>query len=151
MIETIFDKIIRGEEKSWVIWQDDNYLAFLTPYPNTPGVTVVIPKNNLGDYIFNLEDEKYNNFMMTVKRVSNILEKAFDIPRVALVFEGTEIAYVHAKLYPLHGQLALEVNIKSNEIYFNEKYNGYITTIDGQRMSNEELDAIQQKIIDSQK
>jgi diadenosine tetraphosphate (Ap4A) HIT family hydrolase len=45
---TIFDKIVSGEMKSWTVWEDDQYMAFLTPFPNTPGFTVVIPKQNVG-------------------------------------------------------------------------------------------------------
>lgn len=151
MEETIFDKITSGEEKSWVVWQDDSFIAFLTPFPNTPGVTVVIPKTNPGDYVFKLDDEQYTNFLKAVKKVANILEKAFNTSRVALVFEGTEIAYIHAKLYPLHGKLSSETNVKSSETYFNESYPGYITTIDGERMADEALHIIQQKIINAQK
>lgn len=57
MSDTIFDKIVRGEMHSYKVWEDDSFLAFLTPFPNTPGLTVVIPKHNPGDYIFGLNDE----------------------------------------------------------------------------------------------
>jgi len=43
--------------KSWKVWEDEKFLAFLTPFPNTPGFTVVIPKQNPGDYVFSLDDE----------------------------------------------------------------------------------------------
>ena len=54
---TLFDKILSGEIKSWKVWEDEHYLAFLTPFPNTPGMTVVIPKENTGDYLFELNDK----------------------------------------------------------------------------------------------
>ena len=80
MNRTIFDDIVSGEMKSWKIWEDDNFLAFLTPFPNTPGFTVVIPKQNPGDYVFSLDDDLYEQFMQAVKTVAKILEKAFETP-----------------------------------------------------------------------
>lgn len=150
MQETIFDKIIKGEMRSWIVWQDDKFIAFLTPFANTPGVTVVIPKINPGDYIFALDNQHYQEFLKATKTVANILEKAFNTPRVGLVFEGTEIPYVHAKLYPFHGSLAGETGVKTGETFFSETYPGYITTIDGEKMSDERLDTIQQQIIQAQ-
>ena len=47
MSDTIFDKIVRGEMESYKVWEDNKHLAFLTPFPNTPGFTVLIPKLTL--------------------------------------------------------------------------------------------------------
>ena len=145
-MKTIFDDIVSGEMKSWKVWEDDEFLAFLTPFPNTPGFTVVIPKQNPGDYIFALDDEKYQRFMMATKTVAGLLEKALDAPRVALIFEGTGVAHVHAKLIPLHGDLANETDVWSPHKEFNEEYQGWLTTAEGPKMSDERLDEIQAKI-----
>lgn len=148
---TLFDKILSGEIKSWKVWEDEHYLAFLTPFPNTPGMTVVIPKMNTGDYLFNLKNEDYQGLLDAVRTVAKILETAFDTPRVALVFEGTGVAHVHAKLYPLHGKLAGETGVWSKHAEFYTEYTGYLTTVEGPRMSDEELDEIQSKIVNAQK
>lgn len=151
MSDTIFDKIARGEHDAWKVWEDDNFLAFLTPFPNTPGLTVVIPKRNTGDYVFSLDDVDYAGLMTASRNVAKILEKAFDTPRVALVFEGTGVAYVHAKLYPLHGELAGQTNVWSDTTEFVENYRGWITTIEGPKMDDAELARMQQKILEAQK
>lgn len=146
MSDTIFDKIVRGEIDSYIVWEDDNYLAFLTPFPNTPGLTVVIPKQNVGDNIFQLDDDAYVGLMGAAKKVATLLEKTLGVDRVALVFEGTGVAYVHAKLYPLYGELASKTNVWSDHTEFVEEYRGYITTIEGPKMDDEQLKAIQAKI-----
>ena len=74
MNHTIFDDIVSGKMKSWKIWEDEKFLAFLTPFPNTPGFTVVIPKQNPGDYVFSLDDNLYSEMMLAVKKVAGILE-----------------------------------------------------------------------------
>lgn len=151
MSETIFDKIIKGELKSWKVWEDETYIAFLTLFPNTPGLTIVMPKTNTGDYVFSLKDEDYNGLLNATRKVAKILEKAFNTPRVALVFEGTGVAHVHAKLYPLHGELAGKTDIWSPHTEFILEYRGWVTTVEGPRMSDEELDKIQKQIIEVQK
>ena len=150
MSDTIFDKIVRGEMKSRIVWEDSDHMAFLTPFPNTPGLTVVIPKKNIGDYVFKLTNDEYSKFLLATKKVANILEKAFETNRVALVFEGTGVAYVHAKLYPLHGPVADQTDVWSDTTEFVEEYRGWITTLEGPEMDSSELDRIQQKIIDAQ-
>ncbi len=146
MKTTIFDDIVSGKMKSWQVWEDDEFLAFLTSFPNTPGFTVVIPRQNPGDYVFALDDEKYQRFMAAVKTVANLLERAFDTPRVALVFEGTGIAHVHAKLIPLHGKLAGETDVWSQHNEFHEEYQGWLSTAEGPKMSDERLNEIQAQI-----
>lgn len=145
-MKTIFDDIVSGEMKSWKVWEDEKFLAFLTPFPNTPGFTVVIPKQNPGDYVFSLDDGTYIDFMNAVKQVAILLEKAFDTTRVALIFEGTGVAHVHAKLIPLHGKLADETGVWSPHKEFHEEYQGWLTSAEGPKMSDERLDEIQAKI-----
>jgi beta-aspartyl-peptidase (threonine type) len=147
MSDTIFDKIIRNEIPNYKVWEDDNFLAFLTPFPNTPGLTIVIPKKNTSDYIFNLDTELYADFMVAIKTVASLLEKALDVKRVALVFEGTGVNYVHAKLYPLYGELASQTNVWSEKKEFVEEYRGWITTIEGPLMEKTRILDIQQKIL----
>ena len=146
MTDTIFDKIIRNDITSYKVWENESFIAFLTPFPNTPGLTVVIPKYNPGDYIFDLNSELYTEFMNVVKKVAKLLEKALDVKRVAMVFEGTGVAYVHAKLYPLYGELASQTGVWSEEKEFVEEYRGWITTLEGPEMDLSRLEEIQKKI-----
>lgn len=147
MSDTIFDKIVRGEMHAYKVWEGEKHLAFLTRYPNTPGLTIVVPKKNLSDYVFDMNNVEYLELMQATKKVANILEKAFDTPRIALVFEGTGVAYVHAKLYPLHGELAGKTDVWSKDTEFAEDYRGYITSIEGPEMDEAELKKIQAKIL----
>ncbi|MCU1479793.1 MAG: diadenosine tetraphosphate hydrolase [Subtercola sp.] len=150
MSDTIFDKIVRREIDSHIVWENDDYIAFLTPFPNTPGFTVVIPKTNIGDNVFSLNEDEYLSLMSATKTVANLLEKALSVNRVALVFEGTGVAYVHAKLIPLYGQLADETDVWSDTTEFVEEYRGFITTLEGPKMDDSRLDEIRNKIVGAQ-
>ena len=143
---TIFDKIVSGEMSARIVWEDEDHIAFLTPFPNTPGFTVLIPKKWEGDYVFSMGDEAYRNLMVATKKLAKILERAFDTPRVAIIIEGTGVAYVHVKLIPLHGDLAGQTNVWSKETEFNEEYRGWLTSAEGPKMDEKRLDEIQEKI-----
>jgi len=146
--QTIFDKIVDGTIPSYKVWQDNDYLAFLTPFGNTPGQTVVIPKQNPGAYVFDLEDDAIAGLMVAAKKVAKLLEKAFDVERVAVVFEGQEVPYVHVKLYPMHNAFA-DRSAFPRQLMFFPQYPGYISTIEGPRMSDDQLQSIQQKITEA--
>jgi histidine triad (HIT) family protein len=143
---TLFDEIIDGTIPSWKVWEDEAYVAWLTPFPSTPGLTVVVPKKNPGDYIFDMDDEAIAGLLIAAKKVAKLLEKALGVSRVALVFEGTGVAHVHAKLYPLHGELAGQTGVWSRHQEFYPEYTGFISTVEGPRMTDAELTEIQNKI-----
>jgi diadenosine tetraphosphate (Ap4A) HIT family hydrolase len=147
MADTIFDKIVRKEIPCFKVWEDDNYLAFLTPFPNTPGLTLVIPKVNPGDNAFHLNDQDYLNLMAAAKKVASKIERALEVKRVAMVIEGTGVPYVHVKLYPLYGEKAEHFNIDTSNTEFTEEYKGWITTMEGPKMDDSRLIEIQQKIM----
>lgn len=147
MQETIFDKIIKNEIKNYRVWEDQNHLAFLTPFATTIGQTVVIPKINHSDYVFNIPDQNYIEFMLATKKVCNILEKAFKTNRVAMIIEGMGVPHMHAKLYPLHGNLNDHSRFIKHQAFYPE-YPGYLCSADGPIMSEDKLVEIQKQILD---
>lgn len=146
--DTIFDKILRKEIPSWIVWEDDNHVAFLTPFPNTPGVTIVIPRINPGDYIFDVSDEVYMELMQAAKTVAKGLEKAFNT-KIALIFEGTGVPYLHAKLYPMHNVYNFDESKLPDKPVFFEDYPGYLITQSGPMMPDNQLNDLKQSIRDA--
>uniref|UniRef100_A0A8C9XWC6 HIT domain-containing protein n=1 Tax=Sander lucioperca TaxID=283035 RepID=A0A8C9XWC6_SANLU len=55
--DNLFSRIVRGEQQQWRVWEDNEHVAFLTPYPNSPGLTVVVPRKHLSNYVRQHEDE----------------------------------------------------------------------------------------------
>lgn len=141
---TLFDKIVSREIPAAIVWEDEHYSAFLTPFANTPGVTVVVPKKNPGEYAFNLTDDELSGLMLATKKVAKALGKAFNA-RVAMVFEGEAVPHVHVKLYPMH-QMQADRSKFPKQTVFNPVYPGYVTSIEGPRMADDELARIQQTI-----
>jgi len=146
----IFCKIVNGEAPCHKIWEDEKHLAFLTPYPNTEGASVVIPKKHYPSYAFDLPDNVLNDLIIATKKVARVLDSSLaDVGRTAMVFEGFGVDHVHTKLFPMHGTKMKDWKpIKSNVDRYFEKYEGYISSHDYKREDDAKLEELAKKIRD---
>lgn len=142
---TIFDEIIDGNVPCWKVWEDSQYLAFLTPFPNTPGFTVVIPKQNPGDNYLGVTDDAFTGLLLAAKKVAALLQKAFGTARVGLVIEGEGFPHLHIKLIPMHGDTSTNEGTPKHQEFYTA-YPGWLSTVEGPRMGDAQLDEIQKKI-----
>lgn len=146
----IFCKIVNNELPHHLIDSDDEFMAFLTIFPNTLGATVVIPKKHYSIYAFDLNDNVLTNLVLYSKKIAHKLDHFFDdVGRTALVFEGFGVDHVHAKLFPMHGTKLIHENwqpIKSSiDKYFHE-YEGYISSHDFKREDDIKLALLAEEI-----
>lgn len=103
-MDCIFCQIAKGESPAHVVWEDERHIAFLSIFPNTPGVTVVITKEHHDSYAFALPDEVLTGLVLAAKIVAQKIDAVFeDVGRTGMVFEGFGVNHIHAKLFPLHG------------------------------------------------
>ncbi len=101
MENCIFCKIVKGEIPCVKILEDEKYFAFLDLNPINPGHTLLIPKKH-NDYIFDLEDEEYQELMLQGKRLAKILKNKLNPKRIGIAVEGFAIPHVHIHLVPLN-------------------------------------------------
>lgn len=146
--DCIFCMIAEGKAPSHKVWEDENHLAFLGIFPNTKGMTVVIPKKHYTSYVFDLPEDVMINLMKAARAVGKLLDSKMDTSmRTALVFEGFGVNHVHAKLYPLHGDKSQEWKPIEKELdKFFEEYEGYVSTHEHKRADDKELAELAQKI-----
>lgn len=102
MDNCVFCKIIRGVIPSYKVWEDDEYLAFLTIAPINPGHTLLIPKTHI-DYIFDLDDKTLGELLLKAKPISQALKKAFNpkTGKIGMMVAGGEVPHVHIHLIPM--------------------------------------------------
>ena len=98
---TIFTRIVEGEIPCYKVAEDERFFAFLDINPLAKGHTLVIPKKE-GDYIFDIEDEDYAEYMLFVKQVALALKKAVPCKRVGVAVLGMEVPHTHIHLVPLN-------------------------------------------------
>ncbi|CUM66586.1 uncharacterized protein PRCAT00004255001 [Priceomyces carsonii] len=135
--DSLFGKIVRGEYEQWRIWEDKCHVAFLTPFGNAPGFTVVVPRCWKPSDIFSLQDNDYVALSAAVFLVSNEIKHSLNIRRVGIIFEGMEVDYAHAKLIPI---LEDDNNkIEPEEQDFSNTYDGTVSSKVGPRVALKSL------------
>ncbi len=151
MNNCIFCKIVKEEAPSYKVWEDTDHVAFLSIFPNTEGVTVVIPKKHYSSYVFDMPDEALTSLILAAKKVAKLLDtKLEDVGRTAMVFEGFGVDHVHAKLFPMHGTADISQwkPIESKVEKYFEKYEGYISSHDYRKADQAKLEKTAKKIRD---
>lgn len=146
--DCIFCKIVKGEIPSYKVYEDEDFLGFLDIFPNTKGMTLIIPKNHYDSYTFEMPDDVYSKFLLTAKKFGKILDEKLGTQRTALVMEGMGVNHAHIKLYPLHGLGKDFKPIIPEGEHFYEKYQGYLSTLLGPKAKDEDLLKIQKLITD---
>lgn len=121
---SIFSKIIAGEIPCYKIYEDEKTFAFLDIHPETPGHTLVVPKNEV-DKIYDLPMEDYLAVMKTVKMLAKRMEEVFG-ERTLLKVIGTDVPHAHVHL----------VSFDSNYKYGQEV-----------KLSEQEMSEIQRKLV----
>jgi diadenosine tetraphosphate (Ap4A) HIT family hydrolase len=74
----IFCRIVAGEAPARIVWEDEQHVAFLTPWPNTEGFTVLITKEHYPSYAFDLPDDILQKLVSAAKTLGKSIDAAFD-------------------------------------------------------------------------
>ncbi len=143
--DCIFCRIASGEIPSFKIWENEEFFAILDIFPNTKGMTLVIPKEHYDSYAFDMPDDVYARFLMAAREVGKLLDEKLNVNRTAMVIEGMGVNHAHIKLYPLHGVgKDFSAMIPEGNVFF-EKYQGYLSTQLGPKADNAFLEEIIEK------
>lgn len=143
--DCIFCAIAEGKMHTpGIFWENKNYMAFLSIFPNTEGFSVVIPKKHKPSDVLSLPEDELSEFIVVAKKVAKILEDTFeDVGRVGLIMEGTGVDHAHIKLVPMHQTQGLSEGkwqqVHSSIDNYFEKYEGYISSHDSKKASDDEI------------
>src|SRR3989338_201359 len=139
MNDCVFCKIVSGQIPAVKIWENEQFLAILDAFPNTKGMSLVLPKTHYDSDIFKMNTSVYQQLTAAARTVVELLERGLGVERVAMVAEGMGVNHAHIKLYPLHGLgEKFKVIWAKEKVYF-EKYQGYLSTQLGPQDDIEEL------------
>ena len=147
--DCIFCKIVKGEVKAHIIWEDEKHMAFLSIFPNSEGFSVVITKEHYPSYNFDLPDKVLTELVLASKKVGKLLDRSFDdVGRTGLIMEGFGVDHVHTKLIPMHGTGEMKnwkPILSSNKTFF-EQYPGYLSSHDCDKADDIKLAELAAKI-----
>ncbi|XP_041093824.1 uncharacterized protein LOC121306154 [Polyodon spathula] len=153
---SLFARIVRGEEEpQWRVWEDEGHVAVLTPFPNTPGYTVLAPRQHLPSDLFSLGEEDFVKLVQAARSAARPLREGLGAQSCVLIFEGYEVDYAHAKLVPVilgnKKQQQQEEGEGEGESLppaaeFHSSYPGYVTSADGPLASEQDLRQLQARL-----
>lgn len=84
MSDCIFCKIVRGDAKSWKIYENSSTYAFLDINPFTAYHTLVVPKTHYRD-VFEMPEENLMEVVRTVKIVVGLFETKLGVRNVQIL------------------------------------------------------------------
>jgi len=117
-MSSIFSKIINREIPSYIVAENEKFLAFLDIYPLTKGHTLVIPKLEI-DYYFDIQDELFNEMNIFSKKVAIGIEKAIKCKRIGVSVIGLEVPHAHIHLIPINS--ISDMNFSNPKLELTEK------------------------------
>jgi histidine triad (HIT) family protein len=91
----------RGGLRADTVYQDDLVLAFMDKEPIRPGHTLIIPREHI-PYFEDLPEATANRMIEVGQRLARGMKRRYEVPRVAFLFTGGDIAHAHAHVVPMH-------------------------------------------------
>lgn len=105
---SIFSRIILKEIPSYIIDEDENFIAILDIMPLREGHVLVIPKNEI-DKIYDLPESEQSKLLWFASKIAHAIEKSF-MMRVGYSVIGLEVPHAHLHLIPIASANDLNFN-----------------------------------------
>jgi len=104
MDSCIFCKIVKGEAKSWKVYETEHAYAFLDIRPASRYHTLVIPKKHYVN-IFDIPEEELTEVIKVVKKVSKLYEEKLGIRNIQIISNSgaeaqQEVFHSHFHIVP---------------------------------------------------
>jgi len=104
MKDCLFCKIIRGEEKSWKVMDNDQVYTFLDIYPVSKYHTLVIPKTHY-ENIYDTPEAELYAMMAMLKKLAALYQQNLGINHVQIINNSgrqaqQEVFHIHFHLIP---------------------------------------------------
>ncbi|MCX6792601.1 MAG: HIT family protein [Candidatus Falkowbacteria bacterium] len=101
MEKTIFSKIANREIPADIVWEDENFIAFLDVLPVHLGHTIVIPKRQVAD-LEDLSAEELGGLMLASQKVGAAMLKGLDVKGYSLFLDNKDAASRHVPHVHMH-------------------------------------------------
>ncbi len=104
MTPCIFCKIVSKEIPAHIVYENDNFLAFLDIRPHSPGHTLIIPKQHYR-WVWDITTDKkvspnLSEYFDVVAKIALAQRKAFGQEMIRSKIVGEEVPHAHIWIYP---------------------------------------------------
>jgi diadenosine tetraphosphate (Ap4A) HIT family hydrolase len=97
---SVFTRIINGEIKQEIIYQDPECFVILTHEPMTPGHMLVVPREEI-DELWDVQDDLYQHLMAVSKQMALKMRAAYTYKRIGVIVEGFGVPHAHVHVFGL--------------------------------------------------
>jgi histidine triad (HIT) family protein len=98
MADCIFCKIVAREIPAYVVYEDDEFVAFLDIHPHSPGHTLVLPKKHYR-YVWDVPNA--GEYFEVAKKNAKAMQNIFGaVDEVHSSIMGDEVIHAHIHIYP---------------------------------------------------
>ncbi|MGY4098473.1 HIT family protein [Nocardia sp. R16R-3T] len=96
---SVFSAIIEGQLPGRFVWEDDEFVAFLTIAPVTQGHTLVVPRKEI-DQWQDVDADTFARLNGVAQKIGQAVRHAWDAPRAGLLIAGLEVPHLHVHVFP---------------------------------------------------
>ena len=97
-MDCIFCKIARKEIPSEIVYEDENFIAFLDIRPRSKGMTLVVPKKHIKTFE---EDENLSKEMFYIAvKIAEGIKKALSPIAISIAYMPSQIEHLNLRIYP---------------------------------------------------
>jgi diadenosine tetraphosphate (Ap4A) HIT family hydrolase len=96
---SVFSAIIDGQLPGRFVWEDDEFVGFLTIAPITPGHTLVVPRKEI-DHWQDVDAETFARLNGVAQKIGQAVRQVWDAPRAGLLIAGLEVSHLHVHVFP---------------------------------------------------
>lgn len=93
----IFCQIVNKKTPAYIVYDDNQFLAFLDIYPRVEGHTLVIPKKH---YRFVYDVPNFDQYWLVALKITQAMKKVFQLYFITYVTHGLEIPHAHIHILP---------------------------------------------------
>lgn len=113
----IFCKIVAKEIPAHIVYEDQDFLAFLDIRPISPGHTLIIPKDH---YRWVWDVPKLGSYFEVAGRVARAQQKAFAQEMIQSKIIGEEVPHAHIWIYPTESTAGDKKDFEGNAAHIRE-------------------------------
>ncbi|GAA5044543.1 HIT family protein [Nocardia callitridis] len=96
---SVFSAIIAGQIPGRFVWEDEEFVGFLTIAPVTPGHTLIVPRAEI-DQWQDVDPGVFARINGVAQKVGRAVRSAWEAPRAGLLIAGLEVPHLHVHVFP---------------------------------------------------
>ena len=109
--DCVFCKIVNKEIPAEIVYEDENYIAFLDINPLSPGHTQVIPKEH---YRWVWDTPNTGKYFEVAKKIAKAQQEAFNTELIRSQIYGEDVPHAHIWVFPDDQSVGDEKDFKTN-------------------------------------